>query len=185
MAGNTKLSKNSCAAMGSLLLTEAEPGSACLVRIVAHNFLICPKSSNMVKGPIIIVEDDKDDQEIYAQAIDAIGIKNNIHFFDDAKEALHYLSTTEEQPFIILSDINMPGMNGLEFKKYIHDDPFLRTKGIPFVFISTNATKISVRHAHALSVQGYFAKPSSIEEIKMMLRKIFEYWQLCKHINNT
>lgn len=139
----------------------------------------------MIKGPIIIVEDDKDDQEIYAEAIKAIGIKNKIRFFDDAGEALKYLSTTEEQPFIIISDINMPGMNGLDFKKHIHDDPFLRTKGIPFVFISTNSTKISVRHAHALSVQGYFAKPSRMEEIKKMLRTLFEYWELCKHINNT
>jgi CheY-like chemotaxis protein len=139
----------------------------------------------MIKGPIIIVEDDNDDQEIYAAAIKAIGITNEIRFFNDAKEALMYLLTTEEQPFIILSDINMPGMNGLDFKKYIHDDPFLRTKGIPFVFISTNASKMSVRHAHALSVQGYFAKPSNITEIQIMLRKIFEYWELCKHINNT
>ena len=139
----------------------------------------------MIRGPIIIVEDDKDDQDIYAEAIKAIGVKNKIHFFSEATEALKYLSTTEEQPFIILSDINMPGMNGLDFKKHIHDDPFLRTKGIPFVFISTNASKMSVRHAHALSVQGYFAKPSSMEEIKGMLKKVFEYWQLCKHSNNT
>jgi CheY-like chemotaxis protein len=139
----------------------------------------------MIKGPIIIVEDDKDDQDIYAEAIKTIGINNEIRFFADAREALKYLSNTEEQPFIILSDINMPGLNGLDFKKQIHDDPYLRTKGIPFVYISTNASKVSVRHAHALSVQGYFAKPHDMEGINLMLRKIFEYWELCKHINNT
>ncbi|HYF30210.1 MAG TPA: response regulator [Chitinophagaceae bacterium] len=139
----------------------------------------------MTKGPIVIVEDDKDDQGIYEEAIKAIGIPNEIRFFDGAKEALDYLLTTEDQPFIILSDINMPGMNGLELKKCIQDDPYLCTKGIPFVFISTNASKVSVRRAHALSVQGYFAKANNMEGIKAMLRKLFDYWELCKHINNT
>lgn len=139
----------------------------------------------MTKGPIIIIEDDKDDQEIYEESIKAIGIPNEIRFFNRAKQALNYLLNTEEQPFIILSDINMPEMNGLELKKQIQDDPYLCTKGIPFVFISTNASKVSVRHAHALSVQGYFEKPVTMDGIKQMLRILFEYWQLCKHINNT
>lgn len=139
----------------------------------------------MTKGPIIIIEDDKDDQEIYAEAIKAIGLANEIHFFDGSQQVLEYLNTTEEQPFILLSDINMPGMSGLELKKYIEDDTYLRAKGIPFVFISTNASKTSVRHAYALSVQGYFQKPDSMEEIKEMLRILFSYWTRCKHINNT
>ena len=79
----------------------------------------------------------------------------------------------------------MPQMTGLELKKNIQDDPYLRAKGIPFVFISTNASRVSVRHAHALSVQGYFQKPSNMDGIKNMLRTLFEYWEMCKHINNT
>jgi CheY-like chemotaxis protein len=139
----------------------------------------------MTKGPIIIIEDDVDDKQIYKEAIKAIGIVNEIRFFDYGQQFIEYLSTTEEQPFIILSDINMPQMTGLELKKNIQDDPYLRAKGIPFVFISTNASRVSVRHAHALSVQGYFQKPSSMDGIQNMLRTLFEYWQLCKHINNT
>lgn len=76
-------------------------------------------------------------------------------------------------------------MNGLELKKQIQDDPYLCTKGIPFNFISTNATNVSVRHAHALSVQGYFEKPNIVEGIKTLLRTLFGYWEMCKHINNT
>lgn len=139
----------------------------------------------MTQGPIIIVEDDVDDQELYAIAIEALGIPNDLHFFNTGKQALEYLLQTEEQPFIILSDINMPEMSGLELKKQIQDDPYLCTKGIPFIFISTNASKVSVRHAHALSVQGYFQKPSNIEAIQTMLRILFDYWELCKHVNNT
>lgn len=139
----------------------------------------------MTKGPIIIIEDDNDDQEMYTDSIRAIGIPNEVRFFDGAKEALDYLTTTEEQPFVILSDINMPGMTGLELRKQIQDDPYLCTKGIPFVFVSTNATNVSVRHAHALSVQGYFEKPTSVQGLKKMFQTLFDYWELCKHINNT
>jgi CheY-like chemotaxis protein len=139
----------------------------------------------MTKGPIVIVEDDPDDQETYEECFKTIGIPNELRFLKDCKAALEYLNTTNEQPFIILSDVNLPGMNGLELKKEIQSDPYLRAKGIPFVFISTNAGAAFVRHAHALSVQGYFEKPSSIEGFTSMLKKLFEYWQLCKHINNT
>jgi CheY-like chemotaxis protein len=139
----------------------------------------------MTKGPILIIEDDPDDRETYAEALKDIGIPNQTLFFEGGRQALDYLTNTEEQPFIILSDINMPGMSGLELKKIMQDDPYLSAKGIPFVFISTNATKVSVRHAHALSVQGYFEKPQKMDEIKEMFRVLFEYWERCKHINNT
>jgi CheY-like chemotaxis protein len=139
----------------------------------------------MITGPIVIVEDDMDDQEIYTEAIRALGISNDIRLFDNGPKLLEYLNSTEEQPFIILSDINLPGMSGLEMKKQMHDDAYLVAKGIPFVFISTNASKTSVRHAHALSVQGYFEKPNNMDEVKEMLRTLFSYWDKCKHINNT
>jgi CheY-like chemotaxis protein len=139
----------------------------------------------MTKGPIVIVDDDEDDRDIYAEAIKSIGIPNKIHFFETCQAALDYLYTTTEQPFIILSDVNLPQMTGLQFKEKIQKDEYLSSKGIPFVFISTNASATAVRQAHALSVQGYFQKPSTMEDIKSMLRKLFDYWELCKHVNNT
>ena len=139
----------------------------------------------MTNGPVVIVEDDPDDQEIYAEVIKAVGIQNELLFFDSVQNALDYLYTTEKQPFIILSDVNMPQMTGLQFKEKIQQDDYLRTKGIPFVFISTNATAAAVREAHALSVQGYFAKPNNMEDMREMFRTLFNYWELCKHINNT
>jgi CheY-like chemotaxis protein len=139
----------------------------------------------MQKNPIVIVENDPDDQEIYEHAIKEAGIDNAIHFFDGGQQALDYLTTTTEQPFIIFSDINMPVMDGIRFREKIQNDPYLRQKGIPFVFISTNANKTVVAQAHALSVQGFFQKPNHMEEIKNMMQTIFYYWKLCKHINNT
>ena len=139
----------------------------------------------MTKGPIVIVDDDEDDLEIYAEGIKTIGIPNEIKFFQTCQAALTYLSTTSDQPFIILSDMNLPIMNGIEFKTRIQQDEYLRKKGIPFIFISTNADRAAVHEAHKLSVQGYFQKPANMSEIISMLKKLFDYWELCKHINNT
>jgi CheY-like chemotaxis protein len=139
----------------------------------------------MTNGPIIIVDDDQDDHEIYEVAIKGIGLPNALRFYDHADAALEYLYHTKEQPFIILSDVNMPRMSGLQFKERIQADDVLRSKGIPFVFISTNANAEVVRKAHVLSVQGYFQKPSSLAEMQRMLSVLFEYWELCRHINNT
>ena len=139
----------------------------------------------MTKGPIIIVDDDKEDQEIYSEAIKTIGIPNQIRFFDEGQKLLDYLATTEEQPFIILSDVNMPKMNGLELKERIQKNVYLQEKGIPFVFISTNANASIIRKAHVLGVQGYFEKPNNIGDIRKMLKILFDYWELCRHINNT
>jgi CheY-like chemotaxis protein len=139
----------------------------------------------MTEGPIVIVDDDDDDQEIYEEAIRKLGITNALRPFGGALEALDYLLTTKEQPFIILSDVNMPKMNGLEFKEKIQADPYLKEKGIPFVFISTNASADAVRKAHLLSVQGYFQKPTLMNDIQRMFKILFDYWANCRHINNT
>jgi hypothetical protein len=74
--------------------------------------------------------------------------------------------------------------DGLEFKEKIQADDFLRLKGIPFVFISTNASPAAVRKAHELSVQGYFMKANSMKGTQDMLTSIFDYWARSKHINN-
>lgn len=139
----------------------------------------------MTQGPIIIVDDDQDDQEIYELGLRSLGIQNQIIFFDGGQKALEYLQHTADQPFIILCDINMPQMSGIEFKTRIHEDSYLREKSIPFVFISTNATNTAVRQAHLLSVQGYFEKPHTMDGVKSLLKLLFDYWKLCKHLNNT
>lgn len=139
----------------------------------------------MTQGPIIIVDDDQDDREIYELGIRSLGIHNQIIFFDGGRKALEYLQHTADQPFIILCDVNMPQMSGIELKTRIHEDSYMREKSIPFVFISTNVTNTAVRQAHLLSVQGYFEKPHTMDGVKSLLKLLFDYWKLCKHLNNS
>jgi CheY-like chemotaxis protein len=136
-------------------------------------------------GPILIVEDDPDDQEIYKQIIKDIGVQNKIIFFSLASDGLKYLKETTEQPFVILCDINLPVINGIQFKQRIDSDPYLRRKSIPFIFFSTSAEKSQVHKGYTeLTVQGFFKKEYSVEEMSKSLSVIFAYWELCKHPNS-
>jgi len=127
--------------------------------------------------PIVILEDDEDDQELIEEAIRDIGFKNKIIFFKDGEEGVEYLRMAKEQPFIIISDLKMPRMDGLEFKICIDQDQILRQKMIPFVFLTTS-TDITVfkRVNSQTTILGYFVKPNNYHDLKYTIKTILDYW---------
>jgi CheY-like chemotaxis protein len=138
-----------------------------------------------VTEPILIVEDDLDDQFLLKKVFERIGVESDLVFFPNGKEALDYLKTSGKETFMILCDINMPVMNGLELRERINKDEELRRKSIPFIFLSTAARPIDVCTAFELSVQGFFVKESTLLEMEESLRTIFMYWARCKHPNSV
>jgi CheY-like chemotaxis protein len=134
-------------------------------------------------NPIIILEDDIDDHEIFTEALNALGVKNELIIFTDATKALDFLLVTPKQPFLILSDINLPGMNGLTFRSVIQQNEYLKSKSIPFIFFTTGTSKQQVKAAYDLTVQGFFIKPSSFIELQSRLKAIVDYWSSCLHPN--
>ena len=131
--------------------------------------------------PIIIIEDDADDQEIIKLICDDIGICNSLVFFSEGNEALNYLRSSEKKPFLILCDINMPHMNGLALREEINRDEALRKKSIPFIFFSTAASDTQIAKAYDMTVQGFFLKENTLKETADTLDLIFKYWRKCKH----
>lgn len=130
-------------------------------------------------GPIIIIEDDTDDREIFEIVFKELNYKNEILFFYDGQAALDYLTSTTIEPFIIFSDINMPKLNGMELRQKLHENEELRIKSIPYLFFSTTAEQNHVVDAYSKSVQGFFIKPHDFTEIKSTLQVIVEYWIKC------
>ncbi len=131
------------------------------------------------KGPIIVIEDDVDDQEILTEIFNKLNYLNKIVFYTDGNEALEFLNKTDVQPFLILSDINMPLIDGFELRSKIFTNEQLQTKCIPYLFFTTGANKKAVIDAYAMSVQGFFVKPSSMQALEITIKKIVEYWQEC------
>jgi CheY-like chemotaxis protein len=132
-------------------------------------------------GPIILVEDDTDDQDIMQEVLRNLGVTNQLLLFKNGQEAETYLRTTTDRPFLIFCDINMPVMNGLELRAAIEADPFLKQKCIPFIFLSTTDNPVAVRKAYDLTIQGFFQKQNSLEELRNNLKMILEYWRTCLH----
>ena len=135
-------------------------------------------------GPIILVEDDEDDREILLEVFEHLSIKNELKFFTNGKDVIDYLLVTTDQPFIIITDVNLPRMGGTELCQRIQTDPVLRKKSIPFVFLSTSADPTAVHKAYEMSVQGYFQKAHSFDDIQRMIKLIVDYWTVCRHPNN-
>lgn len=135
-------------------------------------------------GEIIIVEDDSDDRRFLAKILEDLSIKNTVLWFDTTDQALEYLRTTPRSIFVIFSEVNVPGKDGLEFKRQIDSEPKLRKKSIPFMFYATAAHQKDVNEAYTeMTVQGFFQKDSDYDEAKNTVRIIFDYWRVTKHPN--
>lgn len=131
-------------------------------------------------GPIIIIEDDMDDQEVLGEVFSELQFKNEIIYFRDGHAALEHLTKTTIEPFLILSDINMPRLDGLALREQIHNNEDLRLKCIPYLFFTTSSNQQHVISAYSKSVQGFFIKPKTYAQLLATIRKIVDYWQECE-----
>jgi CheY-like chemotaxis protein len=131
------------------------------------------------QGPILVIEDDADDRDLLTMVFEELQYPNEIVFFSDGHQALDYLKEEHIYPFIILSDVNLPKLNGFELRKMVHTNEGLAAKCIPYLFFSTSVNKTAVYDAYTMSVQGFFLKPPSYGHLTQTIRKIVEYWQEC------
>lgn len=137
-----------------------------------------------IPGKIILVDDEPYEKELLNVSLDRLGLEVDIKYFTNGLEVLDYLKTTKDDIFLIISDMDMPKMNGLELKKSIDRDPVLKKKAIPFIFQSSSATRFNIEKAYDNGVQGYFEKPTDMDVMAKQLDRIIGYWSICRHPNN-
>ncbi|RYY90728.1 MAG: response regulator [Chitinophagaceae bacterium] len=135
-------------------------------------------------GPLILVDDDPEDRELLLLALKELKYSNTVRMFQNGREALFYLMDTRERPLLILSDINMPLMDGLELRRKVNESHLLHRKSIPFIFFTTSALPEQVIRAYDLMVQGYFVKPDRFDELVRLLGNLLNYWLDCLHPNS-
>ena len=135
-------------------------------------------------GPIVVIEDDADDQDFLTEIFKKLNYPNKVIFFYDGQEALDHIETTDDLPFLILSDINMPKLNGFALREKLKTDSKLSNKCIPYLFFSTAVGQKAVIDAYSQSVQGFFVKPNSIAELEKTISAIMEYWRRCAAPND-
>jgi CheY-like chemotaxis protein len=135
-------------------------------------------------GPIIIIEDDQDDQEFLTEVFQNLNYQNKILFFWDGETAFEHIVSSDERPFLILSDINMPRLSGFALRDKLKTDAKLSHKCIPYLFFTTAANQKAVIDAYSRSVQGFFTKQSTMFELEKTISVIMEYWRRCAAPND-
>ena len=127
--------------------------------------------------PILLVEDDQVDIMTVTRALKEIHVTNPVVNLENGAEALKYLRAPKSvKPCIILLDLNMPVMNGIEFLQVAkHDD---RLKRIPVVVLTTSEEQQDKVNSFDLGVAGYMAKPVDYRQFVEVMRTIDAYWTI-------
>jgi CheY-like chemotaxis protein len=130
----------------------------------------------MNTNPIYIVDDDKDDEGLIKDAFMELGITNELKFFSTGEGVLYELSNNDAAPFVIISDINLPRMDGFQLREKVLEGSSIKDKSIPFIFWSTSASDAQIRRAYDLAAHGFFLKGRSYKELKERIQEMIKYW---------
>ncbi len=132
--------------------------------------------------PILLVEDDSVDAMTVQRAFKDLNITNQLVRKVDGEEALEYLrDQNNRKPCVILLDLNMPRMNGIEFLKAAKADEKLRI--IPTVVLTTSTEEHDKVESFNFSVAGYMVKPVDYKKFVEAIRAINLYWTLSESPN--
>lgn len=126
--------------------------------------------------PIVLIEDDSDDIQLFRMALDVLNVDAPVHCFQSAKDAIEFLNTTDTPPGLILCDNHLNAISGIDLRETLAKDPKLHRMTIPFILLSTTISDAEVNKAFELPVQGIFIKEASFEKYLDQLDRILKYW---------
>ncbi len=125
--------------------------------------------------PVLLVEDDNVDAMTVKRGMRDLHVGYPVMRSVNGEEAMEYLTNPDtEKPFVILLDLNMPKMNGIEFLKVIKVHPELKT--IPIIVLTTSREKRDILESFELGAAGYMVKPVDYSKFVEILGKIILYW---------
>lgn len=136
------------------------------------------------KFTILLVEDSDDDAFFIERALRQNGIKNAVLRMRDGVEAVQYLQGVEKGagpqkfpfPEVIILDLKMPRMGGLEFLEWVNQNPQHRV--IPTIVLTSSRMDDDVETSYRLGANTFMVKPAHFDELAQMIRKIYDYWAI-------
>jgi two-component system, response regulator len=131
---------------------------------------------------ILLVEDSKDDLDMTLRALRKANLTNHIHVARDGEEAVEFIfcqgahagRTFENPPKVILLDLKLPKIDGMEVLKRIKSDE--RTKMIPVVILTSSKEQRDVIESYNLGVNSYIVKPVNFEGFATAIQEVGMYW---------
>lgn len=131
---------------------------------------------------ILLVEDNPDDVELTLHALRKENLANNIHVARDGEEALEFLfcngahaeRAKDRPPKLILLDLKLPKVDGMEVLKRIKDDP--QTKTIPVVILTSSKEERDLIQVYGLGANSYIQKPVDFDQFRETVKTLGLYW---------
>ena len=144
----------------------------------------------MNKVEILLVEDNDNDAELALRALKKNNIVNNIIHLKDGPEAIDYVFSKgefegrgiENTPKIILLDLKLPKLTGLEVLKAIKSDE--RTKMIPVIMLTSSKEEPDIEKAYLLGANSYIVKPVEFDRFIDAMKNVGYYWMLINQSPN-
>lgn len=139
---------------------------------------------NQRQVDILLVEDSLADVELTLHTLRKENLANNIHVARDGEQALEFLFCEgayagrgfEDRPRLVLLDLKLPKVNGMEVLKRIKSE--VRTKAIPVVILTSSSEERDLANAYALGANSYIQKPVEFEEFRNKVASAARYWLL-------
>jgi CheY-like chemotaxis protein len=128
--------------------------------------------------PILLIEDDQVDVLTTRRALRELGVSNPLVVCENGEEGLAWLRDASEPPCMVLLDLNMPVMNGIEFLQSVKSDDRLRR--IPTVVLSTSDEQDDRIRSFALGAAGYMAKSMDYRRFVESMRSMDAYWTMSR-----
>lgn len=131
---------------------------------------------------LLVVEDDPHDAELTLRALVRANLLNRVHVVRDGVEALEFLFAegrhaarrVEDVPRLVLLDLKLPRVDGLQVLRRIKGDP--RTRAIPVVILTSSREQQDVAESYGLGVNSYIVKPVSFDRFAESVRQVGTYW---------
>jgi two-component system response regulator len=133
---------------------------------------------------ILLVEDNEDDLELALHALRKEKLANSIHVARDGEEALDFLFCTgphasrsfDQPPKLVLLDLKLPKVDGMEVLKRLKADP--RTRQIPVVILTSSKEERDLLNGYGLGVNSYIQKPVDFDQFRETVKRVGFYWLL-------
>jgi two-component system response regulator len=130
---------------------------------------------------IVVAEDSEFDRLLLRDALEELQFHVNLTFVGDGEDLLAYLSRYKmidggdaDLPALVLMDLNMPRMKGLDALRHLRSDSVLRM--LPVIVLSTSNNPKQIAQAYAHGVNAYLTKPEGFEEYLMLLKRFGAFW---------
>ncbi len=135
----------------------------------------------MNDGPILMVEDDPDDETFILRALKKFNVKNDINVVRDGAEALDYLFKTGPyadrrggNPAVVLLDLKLPKIDGLEVLRRLREDQ--RTRHQPVVILTSSDEQEDMARGYELGANSYVRKPVEFDSFAQAVTQLGLYW---------